>query len=88
MNDRTRVAVSAGLGALIGGVAGYLFWTSHGRELRVQVEPRLDDLVGEVQRLASAFDRTRRALEDGWRSFNHLVQEERGATEPWKTTRH
>jgi hypothetical protein len=87
VDDRTRVALCVGLGALAGGVAGYLFLTDRGRELRSELEPRLDDLVGEVQRLGSAFDRTRHAVEEGWRSFNQLLNEERGAGEPWKTVR-
>ena len=42
-------------------------------------------LMGEVQRLGSAFDRTRRAVEEGWRSFNQLVTEERDGAEAWKS---
>jgi hypothetical protein len=77
-----------GLGALIGGVAGYLLLTERGRELREELEPRLGDLAGEVQKLGSAFDRTRHAVEEGWRSFNQLVNDERSAgAEAWKTVR-
>jgi hypothetical protein len=85
MDDRTRIALSVGLGGLVGGLAGYLLWTERGRTMRTQLEPRLDELIGEAQRLGSAFDRTRRALEDGWKSFNQLVQEERDR-DTWKTT--
>lgn len=84
MNDRIRVTLCAGAGAILGAAAGYLFWTDGGRELRRDIEPRLDELVGEAQRLGGAFERTRRAVEEGWRSFNQLVQEERGG-ENWKT---
>jgi gas vesicle protein len=87
VNDRTRVALATGLGALAGAVTGYLFLTDRGRELRTDLEPKLDELIGEAQRLGLAFDRTRRALEDGWKSFNQLVQEDRGG-EAWKTTHH
>jgi hypothetical protein len=87
VDDRTRVAMCVGLGALIGGAAGYLLLTERGRELRVELEPRLDDLAGEVQKLGSAFDRTRRAVEEGWRSFNQLVNDERSTpADAWKTS--
>ena len=87
VNDRTRVAMCMGLGALIGGAAGYLLLTEQGRQLREDLEPRIDDLAGEVQKLGSAFDRTRRAVEEGWRSFNQLVNEERSAGDAWKAAR-
>jgi len=75
-----------GLGALVGGVAGYLLLTDRGRDFRANVEPRVDDLLGEVQRLGAAFDRTRRAVEDGWRSFNRLMEEQEHV-EPWRAGR-
>ena len=77
-----------GLGAVVGGAAGFLLLTERGRELREDLEPRLDDLAGEVQKLGSAFDRTRRAVEEGWRSFNQLVNEERhAASDAWRNAR-
>jgi hypothetical protein len=87
VDDRTRVAMCIGLGAVIGGVAGYLLLTERGRALRDELEPKLGDLAGEVQKLGSAFDRTRRAVEEGWRSFNQLVNEERHSAEAWKSAR-
>jgi hypothetical protein len=88
VNDRTRVALCMGLGALAGGLAGYLLLTERGRELREDLEPRLGELAGEVQKLGSAFDRTRRAVEEGWRSFNQLVNEEGGVvSDAWRNVR-
>jgi hypothetical protein len=90
LNDRTRVTMCAALGALAGGVAGYLLMTERGRSLRTELEPRLDDLMGEVQRLGAAFERTRRAVDEGWRSFSHLASESpapEGVAEPWKPGR-
>jgi hypothetical protein len=77
-----------GLGALAGGLVGYLLLTERGRELREDLEPRLGELAGEVQKLGSAFDRTRRAVEEGWRSFNQLVNEEGGVvSDAWRNVR-
>jgi len=45
MSDQTRVVTAAAVGALIGGLAAYLVFTSHGRGLRTQVSPALDDLA-------------------------------------------
>jgi hypothetical protein len=87
VNDRTCVMLSACAGAVIGGFAGYLMWTERGRELRADLEPRVDELVGEAKRLGLAFDRTRRAVSDGWRSFAEMMEEQR-SRDSWDTRPH
>ena len=61
MDDRSRVALCMGLGALVGGLAGYLLVTDRGRSVRVGLGPRLQAFVDEAEELGQAFDRTRRA---------------------------
>lgn len=75
MDDRGRIACSIGIGALLGGLAGYLLFTDRGRQLRVELEPRLNELLGEMNDLRSTFERTRSAVSEGWQSFNQLVNE-------------
>jgi hypothetical protein len=75
VDDRGRIAISIGLGAVLGGVVGYLFLTERGRELRVDIEPRFNELLGEVDRLRTTFDRTRTAVSEGLRSFNQLMND-------------
>jgi hypothetical protein len=65
MDDRTRIALGLGVGAALGGFAAFLLFTERGRAFRHELEPQLEELVGETQRLAAAFDRTRRAVQDG-----------------------
>jgi len=65
MDDRTRIALGLGLGAALGGFAAFLLFTERGRAFRRELEPQLEELVGEAQRLTVAFDRTRRAVKDG-----------------------
>ena len=48
--------MSATIGALIGAAAGYLLFTSGGREIRERLEPAVDDLRHE-------FDKFQRTLE-------------------------
>jgi hypothetical protein len=71
----------------VGGVGGYLLLTARGRALCADVEPRIEDLAGEVQRLVAAFDRTRGAVEEGWKTFNQLVSDESAPAAPWKASR-
>ena len=65
MEDRARVLLSACLGALIGGVAGYLFLTEDGRRVRERLEPGMDDLLREMRHLRSAAEKARMAAAEG-----------------------
>jgi hypothetical protein len=78
VDDRGRIAIAIGVGAVVGGVAGYLFLTERGREVRDGLEPRLNEVLGEVDRLRATFERTRSAVSEGWRSFNQLMNDEAG----------
>ena len=72
MEDRARVLMSACLGALIGGVAGYLFLTDDGRRLRERLEPGMDDLLREMRHLRSAAEKARMAAAEGVMTFSDL----------------
>ncbi len=72
MEDRARVLMSACLGALIGGVAGYLFLTDDGRRLRERLEPGMDDLLREMRHLRSAAEKARLAAAEGLMTVNEL----------------
>ena len=76
MDDRGRIGFAIGLGAVIGGVVGYLLFTDRGRELRYNLEPRLQDLMTEVDQLTRTFERARAAAVEGWQSFSKLAQDE------------
>jgi hypothetical protein len=64
--------MSACLGALIGGVAGYLFLTDDGRRLRERLEPGMDDLLREMRHLRSAAEKARMAAAEGVMTFSDL----------------
>ncbi|MEW5984165.1 MAG: YtxH domain-containing protein [Acidobacteriota bacterium] len=72
MDDRSRILLSAVLGALAGGVAGYLYLTDDGRRVRERLEPGLEDLGRELRRLRGAIDRARVAAEEGWQTIEDL----------------
>jgi hypothetical protein len=64
VDDRTRIALGIGIGAAVGGFIGFLLFTERGKAFRRELEPQIDGLLGEAQRLSVAFDRTRRAVKD------------------------
>jgi hypothetical protein len=72
VDDRSRIVLSAVLGAIAGGVAGYLFLTEDGRRVRERIGPGMDDVVQEVRRLRSAMDSARVATREGWAAVDDL----------------
>jgi gas vesicle protein len=72
VEDRARVLISACVGALIGGVAGYLFLTEDGRRVRERLEPGMDDLLREMRHLRSAAEKARLAAAEGVQTVHEL----------------
>jgi hypothetical protein len=61
------------LGAVIGGVWGWLYLTENGKRVREQMEPRLDDLLGELTRVRGTVDKARTAAHEGWRTLHEVA---------------
>jgi hypothetical protein len=73
VDERARVLTATFLGAVIGGVWGWLYLTEGGRRVRSQLEPRLDDFIAEVTRLRGTVDKARTAANEGWRPLNEIT---------------
>jgi hypothetical protein len=73
VDERSRVLAATCLGAVVGGVWGWLYLTESGRRLRTQIEPRLDDLIGEMTRIRGTVEKARVAANEGWRSLNDIT---------------
>jgi hypothetical protein len=61
------------IGAVIGGVWGWLYLTEGGRRVREQIDPRLDDFLGELTRMRGTVEKARTAASEGWRSLNEMT---------------
>ena len=72
MDERSRVALATALGALAGGVIGYLYLTEDGRRVRGEIDPWLDNFTREMRQLRATAERARVAADEGWRSLNDL----------------
>jgi hypothetical protein len=66
------------VGAVVGGVFGWLYLTESGRNVREQIEPKLDDLVHEIGRVRGTVEKARSAANEGWRSLNDITGGGRG----------
>jgi hypothetical protein len=73
VDDRSRVLMTTVLGAVAGGVWGWLYLTESGRRVRDQIEPRLDDFMTELTRMRGTVEKARTAANEGWRSLSDMT---------------
>ena len=73
MDERSRVLLATCIGAVAGGVWGWLYLTERGRQMRAQIEPTLDDLIGEITRVRGTVEKARTAANEGWRSLSDIT---------------
>jgi hypothetical protein len=72
VDDRSRIALSALLGAVAGAAVGFLYLTEEGRRVRERLGPGMDDVAQEVRRLRSTMDSARAATREGWAAIEDL----------------
>ena len=73
MDERSRVLMATFLGAVVGGVWGWLYMTESGRRIRDQIEPKLDDFMNEITRVRGTVEKARSAANEGWRSLSDIT---------------
>jgi hypothetical protein len=78
VDERSRVLMATFMGAVVGGVWGWLYLTESGRRIRDQIEPKLDDFIGEISRMRGTVEKARTAANEGWRSLGELAGANQG----------
>ena len=73
-----EVLMTTFMGAVIGGVWGWLYLTENGRRVRDQIEPKLDDFMNEVTRMRGTVEKARTAANEGWRSLSDIAGSTQG----------
>jgi hypothetical protein len=63
------------VGAALGGVAGFLFFTDRGRQVRREIQPALEDFVRELSSLRGTVQRAADVAGESWRLLNDMVRE-------------
>jgi gas vesicle protein len=79
MNNSRELAVTLA-GAAVGAAAAYLFFTEHGRSLRRQIEPALDNLSRELNSFRATVQKASGVANEGWKLLNEAVGEPRTST--------
>jgi gas vesicle protein len=72
MNNSREMAATI-VGAVIGGVAGYLFFTERGRSVRRQIEPALEDFSRELISFLSTLQKAAGVANEGWQLMNDAL---------------
>jgi hypothetical protein len=63
------------VGAVIGGVAGYLFFKERGRSVRRQIEPALEDFSRELISFRNAILKAAGVANEGWKLLQDTLGE-------------
>jgi hypothetical protein len=75
VDDRTKILLASLVGAVAGGVLGYLYLTDGGQRFRGRVEPQIDDFVGELRRLKRTVEKARAAADESWQTLQKVGRE-------------
>ena len=67
MRDRSRVLAAAGVGAVVGGLWGWLYLTKSGCQARDQIEPTIDRIIDELKEARATGDKAKTVIDDGRR---------------------
>ena len=73
MDERSRVLMATVLGAVAGGVYGWLYMTEQGKRVRDQIEPKLEDFMRELTHVRGTVEKARTAANEGWRSLGEVT---------------
>jgi hypothetical protein len=72
VTENARALAATIVGAVVGGVAGYMFFTDRGRALRRQVEPALEDFARELNHFRGTWDKAANVASEGWKLLNEI----------------
>ena len=73
--NNSRVMAATICGAVVGGVAGYLFFTEQGRAVRRQLEPALEDFARELMSFRATIQKAAGVANEGWKLLNDTIGE-------------
>jgi gas vesicle protein len=75
VTNNSRAIAATVTGAIIGGIAGYMFFTEHGRRVRRAFEPALEDIARELSSFRMTVQKAIGVANEGWRVLNEALGE-------------
>ena len=73
MDDRSRVLTAACVGAVLGGVWGWLYLTKSGCQARDRIEPTVDRIIDELKEVRATGEKAKTAVDDGRRLLADVI---------------
>jgi hypothetical protein len=73
VSERSEIVGATLAGAAVGALIGYLFFTTSGRRLRGEIEPRVIEASRDVVRVRDAVTQAFAAIDEGRRSLERLA---------------
>jgi hypothetical protein len=73
VTEKSQAVVATIIGAVLGGVAGYLFFTEPGRQLRRELEPALGNLANELNSFRVTVDKAVGVANEGWKVLHEAM---------------
>jgi gas vesicle protein len=73
--NNSRAMAATMVGAVVGGVAGYLFFTEQGRRVRRQLEPAIEDFARELMSFRATIQKAAGVANEGWKLLNDAIGE-------------
>ena len=65
MEDRSRVWAAAGVGAVVGGLWGWLYLTKSGSQVRGRIEPTMDRVIADLKEARATGEKAKNVIDDG-----------------------
>jgi hypothetical protein len=75
VTERQQVCAVTAIGAAVGAIAGYLFFTEPGSALRRRLFPALDEFEHDLNQLRATVARTAGIASESWRALNEAIGE-------------
>jgi hypothetical protein len=75
VNGNSRFWAATLGGAVVGAIAGYMFFTEDGRTFRRQLEPMLDDVMREMNSFRHTVEKAAHVAGEGWKLLNEALGE-------------
>lgn len=75
MTEKSEACVVSCMGAVVGAMMAYMFFTNRGRELRRSFEPALEDFARELNHFRGTVSKAAGVAADGWNLLNEAIGE-------------